>query len=55
MSLTDTQIYELARKIEKKEWQEFIEIIKGQDYSKFKDDEKFESQFDGTGIKSWWD
>jgi hypothetical protein len=51
----NSNVYELARKIEKKEWQEFIEIIKGQDYSKFKDDEKFESQFDGTGIKSWWD
>jgi hypothetical protein len=51
----NSSVFELARKIEKEEWQEFIEIIKGPDYSKFKDDETFESQFDGTGIKSWWD
>ena len=49
------RIFDRAREIEEEEWVELIKIIKGQDYSKFKKKVDWNSQFDGTGIRGWWD
>jgi hypothetical protein len=41
-------VYDRAHQIEKEQWDEIIEIIKGKviiDY---------ERDFDGTGIRNWW-
>ena len=32
-----------------------MEILKGQDYSSFDRDKDFYEQFDGSGLKTWWD
>lgn len=50
-----SNIIQRAYEIEEQEWQELIEIIKGQDYSKFDKNKDFYEQFDGSGIKCWWD
>jgi hypothetical protein len=44
----ETKVYYRANEIEKQHWNEIIEIIKGKviiDY---------ERDFDGTGIRNWW-
>jgi hypothetical protein len=44
----ETKVYDRAHQIEKEQWDEIIEIIKGKviiDY---------ERDFDGTGIRNWW-
>jgi hypothetical protein len=50
-------IYALAHELEKQDWKEFWEILKGQDYDSY-DKEKhgeFNSWYDGSGILGWWD
>lgn len=42
-------------RLEDEEWDELFKLLKGQDYSKFKKEIDFYDQFDGTGIKNWWD
>ena len=37
------------------EWEEIHHLLKGQDYSLFDKKISFEKQFDGSGIKNWWD
>ena len=61
------KVFERAREIEDSEWKELWTIIHGQDmkeYSKIynsktekekKDGGVWESWFDGSGIKGWWD
>ena len=57
------KVYNRATEIEDKEWREFFEILKGQNYSyyqmfhdKSEDKEKsFDNWFDGSGIKGWLD
>ena len=49
------KVYTRAREIEENEWIELCETLKGQDYSKFSEKIDFDKQFDGSGIKSWWD
>lgn len=49
------QISNLSDKIEAEEWNELWQIFKGQDYKKFKATEDWNKQFDGTGLKGWWD
>jgi hypothetical protein len=44
-----------ARKIAKEGWKELIHLIQGQDYSKFSKKSEFLDQFDGSGIRGWWD
>ena len=44
----ETKVYDRANEIEKQQWDEIIEIIKGKVIINFKRD------FDGTGIRNWW-
>jgi len=41
--------------LEEEEWSELWEIIKGQDYTKFNKEEDWDNQFDGSGMRGWWD
>lgn len=49
------KVFNRATEIGEAEWAELWEILKGQDYRKFKDDASWDSQFDGSGIRGWWD
>jgi hypothetical protein len=49
------KVFDRAREIEKQEWDELFVILKGQDYTKFDKDIDWYEQFDGSGIKGWWD
>jgi len=49
------KVYKRADEIEVSEWEEIYHLIKGQDYSLFDKEISFEKQFDGSGIKNWWD
>ena len=49
------KVYSRAREIEESEWNELIDILRGQDYTKFDKNVDFHKQFDGSGIKGWWD
>lgn len=49
------KVYQRAREISDSEWIEFCEILKGQDYVKFDKNIDFYKQFDGSGLKGWWD
>lgn len=42
-----------SRELEVKEWEEFCDIIKGQD--DFTEEDNYEEKFDGSGLKNWWD
>jgi hypothetical protein len=58
-------VYKRAREIEKEMWNQLWENLKGQDYDKFKEapedvdhDKQYDfwqEQFDGSGLKNWWD
>jgi hypothetical protein len=49
------KIFDRSREIEESEWNELHQLLKGQDYSKFDKNKDFYEQFDGSGIKCWWD
>ena len=49
------KVFERAREIEKQEWDELFVILKGQDYTKFDKDIDWDKQFDGSGLRGWWD
>lgn len=49
------KVFERAREIEEAEWKELFQILEGQDFSKFKKKVSFDEQFDGSGIRGWWD
>ena len=49
------EISGLARNLERDEWYEMWNILKGQDYRKIPKDVSFEDWFDGSGLNSWWD
>jgi hypothetical protein len=49
------KVFDRARELEKQEWDELFVILKGQDYTKFDKDIDWYEQFDGSGIKGWWD
>lgn len=51
------KVFDRAREIQETEWAELWRIIEGQDYSKFEngDQASWDSQFDGSGIRGWWD
>jgi hypothetical protein len=49
------KVFDRAREIEKMEWEELWIIIQGQDYTKFDKDIDWYEQFDGTGLRGWWD
>ena len=48
-------VYERAIALEIDEWNELMEILKGQDYSKFDRNKDFYEPFDGSGLRTWWD
>lgn len=48
-------VYKRTQRIEKEEWDELMLILKGQDYSTFDQTKDFHDQYDGTGLKTWWD
>jgi len=50
----NTAVFERSREIEEQQWAELYEILKGQDYSKFDKNKEFYKQFDGTGLRGWW-
>jgi hypothetical protein len=47
--------YNRVNELEEQEWNEFWEILKGQEYSKFDKERDWDEQFDGSGIQGWWD
>lgn len=57
------KIMNLARELEDKYWNELWNLIKGQDYSIWRnkesvlgeEDTDFDQWFDGSGIRGWWD
>jgi hypothetical protein len=59
------KIYDKARELEASMFKELWKILEGQDYSKFKktpegmdQNQSYDhwlSQFDGSGIRGWWD
>jgi hypothetical protein len=51
----NSKVFKRSREIEKETWDEIWEILKGQDCSEFDKDIDWEKQFDGTGIRGWWD
>jgi hypothetical protein len=49
------KVFARAREIGEQEWDELFEILKGQDTSTFDKEKDFNKQFDGSGMRSWWD
>jgi hypothetical protein len=49
------RILRRAHDIQKKGWKELMHLLDGQDYSKFNKKSEFLDQFDGSGIRGWWD
>jgi hypothetical protein len=49
------KVFDRARKIEEEAWNEIWTILKGQDCTEFNQDIDWKKQFDGTGIRGWWD
>jgi hypothetical protein len=49
------KVFARAREIEQQEWDELFQILKGQDYTTFDNNKDWNKQFDGSGIKGWWD
>ena len=50
-----SKVFDLARKLEEKYWKELWKIFKGQNYKKFTKKKSWEDQFDGSGLRGWWD
>lgn len=51
----NNRVFERAGEIEKQEWDEFCELIRGQNYKNFERELDFNQQLDGSGLKTWWD
>jgi hypothetical protein len=49
------KIFKRSTELEQQEWQELWQIFQGQDYDKFNKEEDWNEQFDGSGLKGWWD
>ena len=49
------RILRRAHDMQKKGWKELMHLLDGQDYSKFSKKSEFLDQFDGSGIRGWWD
>jgi hypothetical protein len=49
------KVFERSREIQEQEWDELFVILKGQDYTKFDKDIDWNKQFDGSGLRGWWD
>lgn len=65
--LHNSKVFKRSREIEESMWIELWDIFKGQDFSKFKKEPKniendqdkvydyWQDQFDGSGMRGWWD
>ena len=51
----NSKVYKRSYEIGESEWNELWDTLKGQDYKKFDEDKDWYDQFDGTGLKGWWD
>jgi hypothetical protein len=51
----NTKIFNRAQEIEESDWKELWSIFQGQDYTKFDKDIDWNKQFDGTGLRGYWD
>lgn len=51
----NNKVFDRAREIEEQEWIELWETLKGQNYKNFDKDKSWYEQFDGSGLKGWWD
>ena len=51
----NNRYFSKVRELEELEWKELCQIIKGQDYEKFDEKQDWYSQFDGSGMRGWWD
>jgi len=51
----NNKVYARAREVGEQEWKELFSILEGQDYTKFDKDKDFDEQFDGSGLRGWWD
>jgi hypothetical protein len=49
------KVFERSSEIEEQEWNELLSILKGQDTTKFDKGLDWYEQFDGSGLKNWWD
>jgi hypothetical protein len=49
------KVFNRANEIAEQEWDELFTILKGQDTTKFDKNKDWYEQFDGSGIKGWWD
>jgi len=49
------KIYIRADEIENTYWNELWDTLRGQDYKKFSRDIDWQDQFDGSGMRGWWD
>ena len=49
------KFFKRVTELEEQEWIELWEIMKGQDYDKFDKEKDFDDQFDGSGLRGWWD
>jgi hypothetical protein len=49
------KIFKLSTELEQQEWKEIWSILQGQDYDKFDKETDWNKQFDGTGLRGWWD
>jgi hypothetical protein len=51
----NSKVFERAQLIEESMWAELWDILKGQDYTLFNKESEWNSQFDGSGLRGWWD
>ena len=51
----NSKVFNRAREIEEAQWKELWSILKGQDFSLFNKETDWHSQFDGSGLRGWWD
>jgi hypothetical protein len=51
----NSKVFARSREIEEAEWNELWIIFRGQDYDKFNKNVDWNKQFDGSGLRSWWD
>jgi hypothetical protein len=49
------KVFDRSKEIQEKEWSELFVILKGQDYTKFDKNIDWNEQFDGSGLRGWWD
>lgn len=49
------KFFNRVTELEEQEWNELWEILKGQNCSKFSKELEFDDQFDGSGLRGWWD